>query len=334
VDKIYKLNGFVITETIQENGTQIIEARSTQIGATCPFCQQSSCRVHSYYFRFPQDLPVCNKNVQLSLQVQRFRCMNENCPRSTFAEQIPAMIAKYRRKTDRLKQALIEIAFESGGEAGTNLASKLHMKVSPDTLLRMIRGYQITKIETTRVLGIDDFEFRKGNTYGTILIDLEKHTPIDLLSDRKSDTLAKWLKAHPGIEIITRDRSTEYARGVSEGSPQIIQITDRWHLLQNIRETLERMLNRFHDRLKNLPVHGELAIYDKTSKAGRLRYPSASELELRETKRQRRYELYLEAQKLHQENIPILKIAEQLSISRTTAYKLAAAASFPERASK
>jgi transposase len=208
--------------------------------------------------------------------------MSESCPRSTFAEQTTGLMAKNGRKTLRLKQALVEIAFESGGEAGASLAKKLHMKVSPDTLLRMIRDHPSSEMETPRVLGIDDFAFRKGNTYGTLLIDLEKHKPIDLLPDRTSSTLAKWLKAHPGIEIITRDRSYEYARGVTEGSPQIIQITDRWHLLQNIREALERMLNRFRNRLNDLPVNSVLESYDKTSKAGKLRKPSASELELRE----------------------------------------------------
>jgi len=209
--------------------------------------------------------------------------MNENnSPRPTFAEQQPAIIAKYGRKTNRLKQALVEIPFESGVEAGANLARKLHIMLKPDTLLRMIRNYEITKPETVRILGIDDFAFRKGNTYGTLLIDLEKHEPVDLLSDRKSATLSAWLRTHPGIEIITRDPSKEYARGVTEVSPDIIQITDRWHSLQNIREALERMLNRFRDRLKRLPVDDELATYDKTSQAGRLRKPTISELELRE----------------------------------------------------
>ena len=222
---------------------------------------------------------------------------------------------------------------DEGGEAGAHLAKKLQIEVSPDTLLRLIRNYPETKTDTTQVMGIDDFAFRKGNTYGTILIDLEKHMPIDLLPDRTSRTLAEWLKAHPGIKIITRDRSNEYARGVSEGGPEIIQIADRWHLLHNLREALERMLNRFRERLNKLPVVGELATYDKETKAGRLRKPSVTELELREAKRQRRYELFTEAQKLHQENASILEISKKLSVSRTTVYKLVASLSFPERAS-
>ncbi|NTW73174.1 MAG: ISL3 family transposase [Eubacteriaceae bacterium] len=333
MEEIYELTGFVLTGTIRENGAQVIEAQSLQREAICPRCQKSSSRVHSYYNRFPQDLPVCDKNVRLALQVRRFRCMNEDCPQSTFVEQMPVIINKSARKTNRLKNALVAIAFESGGEAGAHLANKLQIEVSPDTLLRLIRNYPTTKTDTTRVMGIDDFALRKGDTYGTILIDLEKHIPIDLLPDRTSGTLAEWLKAHPGIKIITRDRSNEYARGVSEGGPEIIQITDRWHLLHNLREALERMLNRFRERLNKLPVVGELASYDKETKAGRLRKLSLAELELREAKRQRRYELFTEAQKLHQENVSIREISKKLSISRTTVYKLVASHSFPERAS-
>lgn len=333
MEEIYELNGFVITGVAQENGTQIIKAQPAQREAICPRCQKSSSRVHSYYCRFPQDLPICDKNVRLALHVRRFRCMNEDCQQSTYTEQVPAIIIKSARKTNRLKNALVAIAFESGGEAGAKLAKKLQIEVGPDTLLRLIRNYPEPKTDTTQVMGIDDFAFRKGNTYGTILIDLEKHIPIDLLPDRTSGTLAEWLKAHPDIKIITRDRSNEYARGVSEGGPEIIQIADRWHLLHNLREALERMLNRFRERLNKLPVVGELATYDKETKAGRLRKLSSAELELREAKRQRRYELFTEAQKLHQENASILEISKKLSVSRTTVYKLVASHSFPERAS-
>lgn len=118
MEEIYELNGFVITGTAQENRTQIIDTRSAQREAICPRCQKSSSRVHSYYCRFPQDLPSCDKNVRLSLHVRRFRCNNEDCPKSTFAEQVSAIIIKSARKTNRLKKVLVAIAFESSVEAG------------------------------------------------------------------------------------------------------------------------------------------------------------------------------------------------------------------------
>ena len=162
MEEIYELNGFVITGVAQENGTQIIKAQPAQREAICPRCQKSSSRVHSYYCRFPQDLPICDKNVRLALHVRRFRCMNEDCQQSTYTEQVPAIIIKSARKTNRLKNALVAIAFESGGEAGAKLAKKLQIEVGPDTLLRLIRNYPEPKTDTTQVMGIDDFAFRKA----------------------------------------------------------------------------------------------------------------------------------------------------------------------------
>ncbi|MAT42436.1 MAG: hypothetical protein CL609_08855 [Anaerolineaceae bacterium] len=174
------------------------------------------------------------------------------------------------------------------------------MKVSADTLLRLIREHTIEKKETIKALGIDDFAFRKGIKYGTILVDLENHKPIDLLPDRTSQSVATWLKDHPEIEIVTRDRSTEYARGVSEGLPHGIQITDRWHLLQNLRDALERMLNGFYTNIKALPIHNDLLeAYHAETKKNYSRKHSPAEVKLQEVKRQRRYELYQKIQDLH-----------------------------------
>lgn len=335
MEEIYELVGFTVTNTFNQNGTQIIEAQRKQTSAICPVCQQQSSRIHSYYYRKPQDLPISDKNVILILRMRRFRCINKNCTRSTFSEEYPQVITKYSRKTNRLKQALIGIAFESGGEAGARLAKKLHMKVSADTLLRLIREYSIEKKETIKALGIDDFAFRKGIKYGTILVDLENHKPIDLLPDRSSQTVATWLKDHPEIEIVTRDRSMEYARGVSEGLPYGIQITDRWHLLQNLRDALERMLNGFHTKIKALPINNDLLeAHHAEIMKNYSRKLSPAEVKLQEAKRQRRYELYQKIQDLHRKNTPVLTIAQQLSLSRTTVYRFIAAKSFPERASK
>lgn len=334
MNEIYALSGFAITATAIENGRQIIEMAPTQGEANCPRCQQKSGRIHSYYERTPQDLPLCERNVRLSLQVRRFRCENQDCTQSTFAEQIPGSLAKHARKTTRLQKSLAAIALEAGGEAGAKLAQTLHIETSPDTLIRIIRKHPGEVLGTPRVLGIDDFAIRRGATYGTILIDLEKRKPVDLLPDRKSSSLTKWLKDHPGIEMITRDRSTAYARGVSEASQDIQQIIDRWHLLKNLREAVERLLNRFRDRLKKLPAVDPLVASDSTVLAGRLRLPSSTEQALRAAKRQRRYELYLEIHKLHQEHLNIKAIAQKVSVSRTTVYKFLAAPSFPEQATR
>jgi len=164
--------------------------------------------------------------------------------RKTFAEQIPDVVRAYARRTQRLAQAQREIAYSDGGEAGACLTAKLKMPTSPDTLLRLIRSATDPETPCPRVLGVDDWAIRKRHTYGTILVDLERQKVVDLLPDRKPETLAQWLGEHPEIEIISRDRGDEYIQGIAQGAPQVIQVADRFHLLQNLLEVVERLLKR------------------------------------------------------------------------------------------
>jgi transposase len=182
----------------------------------------------------------------MELLTRRFFCDNSQCRQRIFCERLPSVVGKYARRTTRLSEALTLIGFALSGEAGGRLTLQLGMRVSPDTLLRLVRKTALQNMPTPRVLGVDDFAFRRGRSYGTILVDLERRGAVDLLPDREQATLAKWLKAHPGIEIITRDRSRAYAEAIAEGAPDAVQIGDRWHILKNLYEALERLLTRQH----------------------------------------------------------------------------------------
>ena len=242
---------------ISEPNAITIVAHSKQKKPLCPNCNQLSNSFHSYYQRRIADLPWQGVAVKIQLNTRKFRCRNDLCRRRIFCERLPDVVEAYARKTCRLDGALTWLAFALGGEAGARTAERLRMKISGDTLLRMIRrsaGKQSLSPagNEPKVIGVDDWAWRKGCTYGTIIVNLERRKVIDLLPDREAGTLTDWLLARPSVETVARDRSITYHNGITMGRPYATQIADRWHLLSNLGDALERMIERLLRQRKTL----------------------------------------------------------------------------------
>lgn len=297
----------------------------------CPQCRQLSEKVHGFYQRHPQEISSVGHHVRLVLTVKRFRCMNAECGQKTFAEQHPDWLRAYARRTNALTTLMEHISIKVGAEMAYRLLQYFQIKVSADTLLRILRRFgQSNQLDDCpRVIGVDDWAFKRGRNYGTIIVNLETHRVIDLLPDRTSQTLAIWLKNHPTVELITRDRSTEYAKGIQQGAPQVIQVADRWHLLVNLRQMLERYFTAIHTTLRQLPVSEAFQGVLDQQRLAFVR--SHGERVASHKSREARIFLYEQVQRMRQQGCNIAQITRDLGYHQGTITKYFYATNFPER---
>ncbi len=335
-----QLKHFHLDDIDISGDTMSISATATKASARCPLCGRRSRSVHSWYARTVSDLPVSHTVVVLRLRVRRFFCRIPSCPRRIFTERLSELVVPHGRWSQGLRAAVQQIGFALGGEAGARLAHVLGMRTSPDTLLKLIRATPLPTVDAVRLLGLDEWAWRKGRRFGTILVDLARHRVIALLPERSAESTVAWLAQHPEIEVITRDRSKLYADAATRGAPQAIQVADRFHILRNLGEALEAFLRTKGACLKDAafvlteatgsaepsttddPNQGEqrpLLLWGQEAEAASMDY------------HRQRVAAYEAVHALRAKGADVADIARTVGISRQTAYRYLSMSSPPER---
>ena len=321
------LPGFCVEELSRAENQIIITARAFSPTACCPDCQQPSSRVHSYYTRSPLDLPCSGRPVALVLGVRHFRCANAVCPRKTEASPLPNLLLPHAQRTTRLRGSLQALGEDVGGEAGARASKRQGMACRADTLLRLTKQATLPTTPPVKVLGVDEWAWRKGQSYGTMLVDLERHVPVDLLPDASAHSFAAWLKAHPSVELITRDRAGIFTDGAASGAPNAIQIADRWHILRNLSEALKKVLSRHHETIKRAftPLQEP-----KEQRPAPAPVVISHTERIHQSRRERRLARYQEVRKLYEQGWSFASIGRMLDMNKKTVAKFVQAEQFPE----
>lgn len=225
-----------------------IYVKSTSPWAVCPNCCIQSRKIHSYYSRKVSDLPVFSKKSLIFLQARKFYCHHEECPLKVFTERFDNHFKPYMRKTLRLESRLRQLGLLCGGKTAERICKITSISSSDTTILRLIKKEVFIPLEGASAVGVDDWAFKKRKSYGSILVNLHTGKVIDLLPDREEVTLSDWLKKRPEIEVMSRDRFSNYQKAMTIGAPQAIQVTDRWHLLKNLSEAVQKVLIKYYNK--------------------------------------------------------------------------------------
>ena len=249
----------LVIEDVEDAGDVIcVRARTRDGAVTCPGCDAGTARVHEYRERTAADVPVDGRRVLVRVRVRRMRCPALDCKVQTFREQVPGILDRYQRRISRLTAQVSTVARELAGGASARLLPALGIMFSRHTALRVLLKIPLPGVTVPRVPGIDDFALRRGLVYATVLIDAETGRRVDVVPGRTADAAEKWLRDHPGAEIVCRDGSGAYGEAVRQALPSAVQVSDRWHLWHGLGEAVRKELAA-HSACwaKGIPLSGD-----------------------------------------------------------------------------
>jgi transposase len=320
---------------IEVEGVKVAEEitltlRTVSPTAFCPSCGTASSRVQSRYTRTLRDLPSVGRPIRLIMQVRRFFCKKSTCAQKIFVERLPELCHPHAQRTIRLQEALRQLGLTTGGQAGADLGSELGISGSRDTILRLLRQSQQPAPPEPHVIGLDDWAWKRRQRYATLICDLERGWPLDLLADRSVDTVSAWLKKHPTIDTISRDGSSEYASAIKKGAPQAREVSDRWHVVKNLAGCVSVVLAQHLAQLRRAEAAAVRSeqVEQSPSKPRRLaqRRAIAQAQLVRQAERMARYEHILELQK---RGLNSAEMALHLGVTQRTIQRWLATGTIP-----
>jgi len=314
---LLQLPGITISEVVIKDSQLSIVAIIKSKSGHCPHCSNKSNRVHSLYCRSLQDLSVADKQVNIKLHIRKFFCLNKRCSYKIFSQQLASGLNRYSRRTSRANQQLTQMSLEASARKSSWLSKLIRVPVSPSTCLRLVNNCVVPAHEKIRHLGIDDWAYRKGHTYGTILVDRETGKAVDLIKSREKEDIIGWLKAHPTIETVTRDRAECYSQSISFVLPDAVQITDRFHLVMNYSDYIAKIIQKLLPDLRKIKLKRTVPSGNDKEIQRLITLVQGGPNLLGAHKR----ELILKAKKLYQKGHSKNKVAEILNLNFRTVQK-------------
>jgi len=323
IKRLIFLPGFRIDNIKHNNSSINVFASIKSKRSQCPGCGSFSTSVHDSYTRKLADLSAFQNSTTILLRTRKFKCKDSSCDRKVFSEQTPHTM-RYSRRTARASSILDKLSIELTGKLGSLLSKQLLLPVSTSTVTRIAMKQKLPEVIQPIVLGVDDWAFRKGVNYGTILIDMETSRPIELLASRERSDLKRWLKKYPNVKIVTRDRASSYSSAINEVCPDAIQVADRFHLLMNLSDALDKYF-------KSVQAGIRLLIKNKTEEIIKMSANSKLEdkedldpatitatPELKPLNTDQRIDNFNKVKELQAEGISTIKISKVIGICRKT----------------
>lgn len=314
LSSLYADNNLFI-ESAERIGNQYhLYGRSSILHGVCPYCGTVCHKVHSRYVRTIRDLSILGLGVTIHFQARKFYCTNRNCSHRTFAEQPGTEIFRYRRRTRRCEVMVAQQSTSCSSNMASLMLNAMNILISGRTVLRDLHRITVPDIPSVRRIGIDDWAFRKGVTYGSLIIDLDTGAFLALLGDRGKDSFTNWLDRHPNVDMVSRDRSSDYSAAISSTQRDILEIADRFHLVKNLSEKISKLFNERYIEYKALVRPETLQFTATEQDNGPLLLPVSKTHD----KRQVHFE---EVKRLQSKGLSIKKISQKVGISKPTVIK-------------